>query len=307
MTMVVETCWNILAGVDSSYSPGASSALHSQVNGVLAALTLVVLVFVVEQHRDDHLANSTLALLPILFLSSVGAAFEFAVVSADRICERSAVLYILASSLYLLSALMITAVFRSLIRLNVQTDRKRRVPAHWAADAAFIIAAIAATLHYLVAWQDIAVEFGRSPGPVLPLVALPAVAAMAVGGSAHFLRRKRAKCADALSYVYVFGAMLLVFTNLAAFALVSTVTDWSDTLDTFDDWWWLRYVVMATVGVGLGLLWAVSHCDLTERPRNSSAPGPPAEVVDRWDLGPLHRQRTTRYQLSEDPMRTREQ
>lgn len=292
---VVENCWNLLPGVDASYSAGASSALHSQTNGVLAGLTLVALVFVVKQHRNNRSGHVTVALLPVLFVASVGAAFEFAVVSGDRICERSAVLYLLASSLYLLSAVTITAVFRSLIRLNVQTDRRGRNPAQTAADAAFVIAGIAATLHYLVAWQDIAVEFGRSAGSLPSLLAPAAGAATAVTGAGRFLRGKPAAWVDALPYVFVVGAMFFILVNLLLFAGVSTVTNWRDKLDTFDHWWPIRYGVMAAVGGGIGLLWVVTHCDSTGGSVTGSPSELPTEVVDEWDLGPIHRRRTTRY------------
>lgn len=290
---MADACYNIVRGLDASYSLSASSGLHSQVNGVLAGLTLATLVFVVQQHRHDARARSTLALLPILFVSSVGAAFEFAVVSGDRICERSAVLYLLAASLYVLSVVTITAVFRSLIWLNLEPGAGSRDPATAAAGATFVVAAIAASLHYVVAWKDLAVEFGRVSEREVVLVAPSLVAASVVVTGARFVRSRLPRAPQMIGYAFLAGAVLFILGNLTAFALLASVTDWSESLVAFDAWWWTRYAFMASVGMVVGFLWAVSRPHAFATSLRSTAS--PREVVDEWDVGPIHRRRTTRY------------
>lgn len=254
-------CFSLVADEALLYDYTAAAELFSQINGGLAALVFAAIIFLIERHTADERLQPRRAfqLLPVIFVAAVLTAYQYGVVAADRLCERVAIMAILAGTGFVFVVLAVMATTATLLAYG----GRELTSAASVASAGFVVASVAGCLNLALALSDAREEFGLAElsgvgltsAAVVPLVIATGIA---IGGERFRTRlpptsRIRKAVRFDLAVLGVSSAALL--GSIVLFSLASSNGTWDRAIGV--QWMsWLNYAVPASVAIFTGALGA---------------------------------------------------
>ncbi len=152
---------SVVGGPAIHYNYGDAAAQFSQVTGGLAALAFAAVVFSLQgaEPRTPRRGDRGVLLLPVIFVVSMLAAYQYGVASADLVCERRSVISVLAALNFAFAVMAISAWMSAV--WHTSDDHPSEVQRM--SEGLYWVVVLAAASGVSLASSDLLAEFGLTP------------------------------------------------------------------------------------------------------------------------------------------------